>query len=158
MLTVKSILTGALVLGAASVPAGVVVTDLATDSVPAAPEAIAVEAPTLVPTGVVFEEPFVSAFLIPLAPTPAIDVRDPEAFEDPFLDADLVSVVLVLPAPARVAGVEAPRLDAPELALEDAVLTRVSIAPPSDSSSRTSKRKTRSSRKRSRRATWILMS
>jgi hypothetical protein len=132
MLTVKSILTGALVLGAASVPAGVVVTDLATDSVPAAPEAIAVEAPTLVPTGVVFEEPFVSAFLIPLAPTPAIDVRDPEPFEDPFLDAEFVSVVLVLPAPARVVGVEAPRLDAPELALEDAVLTRVSIAPPSE--------------------------
>jgi len=101
MLTVKSILTGALVFGAASVPAGVVVTDLATDSVPAAPGAIAIEAPALVPTGVAFEEPF-------------------------------VSVVLVLPAPAQVAGVEAPRLDAPELALEDAVLTRVKIALPSD--------------------------
>ena len=43
MLTVKSILTGALVLGAATLPAGVVVTDLATDSVPEAPGAIAAE-------------------------------------------------------------------------------------------------------------------
>ena len=132
MLTVKSILTGALVFGAASVPAGVVVTDLATDSVPEAPGAIAVEAPALVPTGVTFEEPFVSAFLIPLAPTPALDVRDPDLFEDPFIDAELVSVVLLPPAPAPVTGVEEPRLGAPELALTDAVLTRVSIATPGD--------------------------
>lgn len=101
MLTVKSILTGALVLGAASVPAGVVVTDLATDSVPEAPGAIAVEAPALVPTGVTFEEPFLSVVLLP-------------------------------PAPAPVAGVEAPSLDAPGLALEDAVLIPISIAPPSE--------------------------
>ena len=99
MLTVKSILTGALVLGAATLPAGVVVTDLATDSVPEAPGAIAAEAPVLVPDGVRFEE-------------------------------SLVSVVLLPPAPAPVAGIEDPRADAPELALEDAVLIRVSFASP----------------------------
>ena len=99
MLTVKSILTGALVIGAATLPAGVVVTDLATNSVPEAPRAIVAEAPGLVPDGVRFEEP-------------------------------LVSVVLLSPAPAPVTGIEEPRADAPELALEDAVLIRVSFAPP----------------------------
>jgi hypothetical protein len=34
--------------------------------------------------------------------------------------------------PAPVVGVEEPRLEAPGFALEDAVLTRVSIPPPSD--------------------------
>jgi len=99
MLTVKSILTGALVLGAATLPAGVVVTELATDSVPEVPGAIAVEAPVPAQDGVRFEEPFVSVVLLP-------------------------------PAPAPVAGIEAPRADVPDFALEDAVLTRVSIAPP----------------------------
>jgi hypothetical protein len=99
MLTVKSILTGALVLGAATLPAGVVVTDLATDSVPEAPEVIVAGAPVLVPAGVRFEEP-------------------------------LVSVVLLPPAPVPVAGIEEPRAEAPELALEHALLVRVSLAPP----------------------------
>ena len=101
MLTVKSILTGALVFGAATVPAGVVVTDLATNSVPEAPGPIAIEAPALVPTGVAFEEPFVSAVLVPPSPTP-------------------------------VAGVEEPRVDVPDLALEEVTLRRVSIGPPGE--------------------------
>ena len=97
----KSILTGALVFGAATVPAGVVVTDLATDSVPTAPGAITAEAPALVTTGYVFDEPLVSAILIPFAPAP-------------------------------VSEVEEPRTDGPDLALEDAVLIRVSIVPPAE--------------------------
>lgn len=101
MLTVKSILTGALVFGAATVPAGVLVTDLATDSVPEAPGPIAIEAPALVPPGLAFEEPFVSAVLVP-------------------------------PLPDPVSGVDEPRVDVPELALEEVTLRRVSIGPPGE--------------------------
>lgn len=101
MLTVKSILTGALVFGAATVPAGVVVTDLATDAVPEAPGPVAIEAPAPVPAGLAFEEPFVSAVLVP-------------------------------PSPAPVSGVAEPRVDAPELALEEVTLRRVSIGPPGE--------------------------
>ena len=101
MLTVKSILTGALVFGAATVPAGVLVTDLATDSLPMAPGPIVVKAPASVPTGLAFEEPFVSAVLVP-------------------------------PSPGPVAGIEEPRVDGPDLALEDVTLKRVSIDPPGD--------------------------
>ncbi len=98
MLTVKSILTGALVLGAASVPAGVVVSDLASDSVPAAPRAIAVATPVLASTGTVFVDVYVS------------DVRLP-------------------PAPARITGVEEPRVETPDLELEDSFIGRDSFVP-----------------------------
>jgi hypothetical protein len=77
MLTMKSILTGALVFGAATVPAGVVVTDLATDSVPVAPGPIVVEAPASIPTGLAFEEPFVSAVLVPPSPDPVAGIEEP---------------------------------------------------------------------------------
>jgi hypothetical protein len=96
MLTVKSILTGALVFGAATVPAGVVVTDLATDSVPEAPGPIAIEAPALVPTGLAFEEPFVSAVLVPPSPAPVTGVAEPLvevpelALEEVTLDRALI--------------------------------------------------------------------
>ena len=106
MLTVKSILTGALVLGAASVPAGVVVTDLANDSVPAAPEAIAVEAPTFIPAGVTFEEPFVSVVLLPPASAPVVGVDEPR-LEAPGLaleDAVLTRVPIPPPSDVRIDG------------------------------------------------------
>ena len=77
MLTVKSILTGALVFGAATVPAGVVVTDLATGSVPEAPGPIAIEAPALVPPLLGFEELFISAVLVPPSPVPVAGVAEP---------------------------------------------------------------------------------
>lgn len=99
MLTVKSILTGALVLGAVSVPAGVVVTDLGSDSVPAAPLAVVVEAPDFIGVRATFEDVFVSEVPLP-------------------------------PRPERIEGVEEPRIDTPELGLEDAVIRPVSLAPP----------------------------
>ena len=77
MLTVKSILTGALVFGAATVPAGVLVTDLATDSLPMAPGPIVVKAPASVPTGLAFEEPFVSAVLVPPSPDQVAGIEEP---------------------------------------------------------------------------------
>lgn len=104
MLTVKSVLTGALVFGAATLPAGVVVSDLATNPVPEAPDAIVVEAPAMAPTDLIFQETFVSAVLSP-------------------------------PRPAPVVGVEAPRADGPDLALEEMTLKRVSIVPPAGTGS-----------------------
>ena len=102
MLTVKSILTGALVLGAASVPAGVVVTDLANDSVPAAPGAIAVEAPALVQTGVVFEEPFVSVVLLPPEPAPVLGVEGPRLEAPGLALEDAVLTRVSIPPPSDV--------------------------------------------------------
>ena len=100
MLTSKSILVGALVLGAASVPAGFVFTDLGLSAIPPAPGAIAVEAPEL--TGA------------------TLRLRLTEPFRP---------VVLVPPAPAEVRSVRAPDLPA-IAGLDEAALIRPELAPP----------------------------
>jgi hypothetical protein len=105
MLTVKSILTGALVFGAATVPAGVVVTDLATGSVPEAPGAITIEAPDVEPIGLAFQEVFVSAALSPPLPSPVVGVEAPQA-EVPDLALDEVTLNRVSLVPPGESGSE----------------------------------------------------
>ncbi len=100
MLTVKSILTGALVLGAVSVPAGVVVTDFASDSVPVAPRAAVVEAPDFAANAGTFEDVFISEVRLPPRPDRIDGVEEPQV-ETPGIgleDAVLRSVSIAPPA------------------------------------------------------------
>ncbi|MGW8283597.1 MAG: hypothetical protein ACWGON_09885 [Gemmatimonadota bacterium] len=100
MLTVRSILTGALVLGAVSVPAGVVVTDFASDSVPAAPRTVVVEAPDFAATAETFEDVFVSEVPLPPRPDRIVGVEEPRVETPGFdlEDAVLRSVSVAPPA------------------------------------------------------------
>jgi hypothetical protein len=97
MLTSKSILVGALVLGAASVPAGLVVTDFGLTTVPPAPAAIVVEAPDLSGPTLRLTEPFRPVVLVPPAPRAVSDVLEPDAAVEDFSEVALVRPELSRP-------------------------------------------------------------
>ena len=127
MLTVKSILTGALVLGAATVPAGVVVTEFASDWIPAAPGAIAAQAPMPESVRAPLDEALTSVVLVPPAPTRAIEVREPDLAVAPFLEIPRAPALPLPPRPEPVSGVEGPVLQAEAFAPAEAVLRPVPI-------------------------------
>ena len=131
MLTVKSILTGALVLGAATVPAGVVVTEFAAETVPAAPGAIAAEAPTPFIAGGPLDEPLYSAVLVPPAPTRVIHVRGPDLAVLTFTEIPLAPAVPLPPRPEPVSGVAGPVVETPDPATAETELRSVPIPVPS---------------------------
>lgn len=101
MHTSKSILIGALVLGAVSVPAGLVVTDPGLVTVPAAPGAVVVEPPELPEANLQLTEPFRPVVLVPPAPPAVSGVLEPDVPAGPGLDE---------------AGLARPELARPEVA------------------------------------------
>lgn len=112
MHTSKSILIGALVLGAASVPAGVVVTDLGVPGLPAAPGPVVVEAPAVPTTDLRLSEPFGPIVLVPPAPGPVVGV--------------------LAPAPGEIRWVRPPHVPVAET-LDEARLVRPDLASPGGS-------------------------
>ena len=130
MLTLKSILTGALVIGAATVPAGVVVTEFAVERVPAAPGAIAAEAPTPITAGGLLDARLHSAVLVPPAPARVIDARAPDLAVPTFAEVTLVTALPLPPRPEPVSGVAGPVVETADPATAEAGLRFVPIPVP----------------------------
>lgn len=108
MHTSKSILIGALVLGAASVPAGFVVTDLGVPALPAAPGAVEVEAPVLPESELRLAEPFGPVVLVPPAPPGLEGILPPDVAVADFAEVGLTPVLLLPPAPGALRSVRPP--------------------------------------------------
>ena len=123
MHTSKSILIGALVLGAASVPAGVVVTDFGVPALPAAPGAVAVEAPFIPVTSLRLAEPFGPIVLVPPAPPAPQGILEPDVVAADLSEVRLTPVVLLPPAPGEIRSVQPPDVSA-DAALDETRLVR----------------------------------
>jgi hypothetical protein len=132
MHTSKSILIGALVLGAAFVPAGVVVTDLGVPDLPAAPGSLTVEAPVVPESGLRLAEPFGPIVLVPPAPPAPRGILGPVVDAEDFSEVGLTPVVLLPPPPGVLRTVRPPALSA-GADLDEVRLVRPELARPEPS-------------------------
>ncbi len=129
MMTSKAILLGALVFGAASVPAGIVVSELGTDGIPSAPAVITVAPPELAASPLRLEETLDPVVLVPPAPRAVAGVLAPDVEGTTYVEARLAEVLLLPPAPGPVPSVVEPSLRA-ALALDEATLARPVLVEP----------------------------